>query len=168
MTDTDHNVLTGSQIHEPKGTDSASADQVFRADGGGSGDFRKVTKDMIDETVVFGLNKIYLTVTIDDISTAQSDWVVSPVAGLITNIWSIIDGAIATADADLTFELGGTLVTGSEITVATSGSAAGTVDTSAPTAANAVTAGLGIECITDGASTNTIKCTITIEITLTA
>lgn len=109
--------------------------------------------------------KVYLTVSIADISTAGSYWVVSPVAGTVTKIYSVIRGAIATADAGLSFEIGGTAITDGGITVAYSGSAAGDVDSSTPTALNTVTAGQAIECITDGASTNTIIATITLEIT---
>lgn len=34
-----HNALTGSQLHEPKGVATASSGQVYVADGGGSGDW---------------------------------------------------------------------------------------------------------------------------------
>ena len=99
-----------------------------------------------------------------DISTAQSDWIVAPHAGAITDIWTVIDGAIGTADADITLELAGTLVTGSTVTVATASSAAGDVDTATATAANTVAAGDAIEVITDGASTNTVEVCVTIII----
>ena len=110
--------------------------------------------------------KVYLFGEITDISTGSSHWIVSPVAGTITKIYSVINGAIATADAALSFELAGVAVTGGGITIAYSGSAAGDADSATPTALNAVTAGQAIEMITNGASTNTIKAKITIEITL--
>jgi hypothetical protein len=99
---------------------------------------------------------------IEDISTAQSDWVVAPHAGDIIGIWSVIDTAITVADAALTFEIGGTAVTDGGITVAFTGSAAGTVDSSTPSAANALTAGQALECITDGGSTDASKAEISI------
>lgn len=102
--------------------------------------------------------------TIEDISTGQSDWVVAPHAGDITGIWSVIDGVITGADAALSFEIGGTAVTGGGITIANAGSAAGTVDTSSPSAANTLTAGQALECITDGGSTGTVKAQISILI----
>lgn len=37
MPDVQHNTLTGSEIHEPKGADSANANEVYVADGLGSG-----------------------------------------------------------------------------------------------------------------------------------
>ncbi len=52
-------------------------------------------------------------------------------------------------------------MTNSAITVAQSGSAAGDVDTSEPTAANSVSEDGTIEMITDGASTGTQKLLVT-------
>lgn len=110
------------------------------------------------------LDQFVLVGEIPDVSTSASFWIVSPYAGTIESIHTIINGAIATADAALTFEIGGVAVTGGAITIANSGSAAGDVDSSTPTAARTVTAGQAIELITDGASTNTIKAIVTIVI----
>lgn len=109
--------------------------------------------------------KVYLTVTMADVSTASSVWVVSPVAGKFTKLYSVINGAITVADAVITTEIGGTLVTNGGLTIATSGSAAGTVDSGTPTAANTLTAGQALEIITDGGSTTTSIATFTVEIT---
>lgn len=112
------------------------------------------------------LKKVYLTTSIADISTAGQIYVVSPVAGTITKIYSVINGAIGTANAVLTPKIAGTAITSGAITVAFSGSAAGDVDSSTPTAANTITAGAAIEIETDGASSNTVEVILTIEITL--
>ena len=72
--------------------------------------------------------------------------------------------AISSANAALSFEIGGVAVGGGAITVTQSGSAAGDVDTAEPTAANDVAEGGSIEMITDGASTNTIKLVVTFVI----
>jgi len=106
-----------------------------------------------------------LTVTMADISTAGSVWVVAPHAGTIAAIYSVINGAIITVNAGITTEIAGAAVTGGAITIAFTGSAAGVVDSCTPTAANTVTAGQAIEIITDGASTNTVIATFTILIT---
>jgi hypothetical protein len=111
--------------------------------------------------------KVALTATIQDISTAGQIYVVSPFAGDITNVYTVINGAIATADATITPKISGTAVTDGAVTVAFSGSAAGDVDSATPTAANSVSAGAAIEIETDGASTNTVQCVVTLEITLT-
>lgn len=106
----------------------------------------------------------YLTVEIPDISTADQRYVYPGFRGKIKRILSVIDGTIATADADLTTKIGGTAVTGGLITVTASGSAAGDVDSATPTALNTFTATQPIEVETDGASTNAITVVVTFEL----
>ena len=110
------------------------------------------------------LNDYFLTAKITDISTAGSTFVAVPDGGKIVKILTSIKNAITTADAALTFEIGGTAMTNSAITVANSGSAAGDVDTSEPSAANRVEEGGSIEMITDGGSTGTAKLVVTFVI----
>ena len=99
------------------------------------------------------LNDYFLTAEIEDISTASSTFVAVPDGGKIVKIITALQGAISGANAAITFEIGGTAVTGGAITVAHSGSAAGDVDTATPTAANRVEEDGTIEMITDGGST---------------
>lgn len=164
MANKQHNALTGASLHEPKGVAAASADFIYAAGGSGSGTHRKVTHASMDKTSVKNVNLIYLTYEINDVSTGKSMWLACPKAGSITKIWSVLHGTIATADVDLTFEIGGTLVTNGIITIAFSGSVAGDLDNSTPSAANVLTAGQAIEIITDGQSTNSINVTLTFEI----
>ena len=110
------------------------------------------------------LNDYFLTSTIADISTASSTFVPVPDGGKVIKIFTALQGAIGTANAAITFEIGGTAITGGAITVTQSGSAAGDVDTATPTAANRVEEGGSIEMITDGASSNTIKLVVTFVI----
>ena len=110
------------------------------------------------------LNDYFLTAKITNISTAGSTFVAVPDGGKIVKILTSIKNAITTADAALSFEIGGTAMTNSAITVAQSGSAAGDVDTSSPTAANRVEEDGTIEMITDGASTGTQKLLVTFVI----
>ena len=98
------------------------------------------------------LNDYFVTAEIEDISTASSTFVPIPDGGRVIKIITALQGAITSADAAITFEIGGTAITGGAITVANSGSAAGTVDTAEPTAANRVEEDGTIEMITDGAS----------------
>ena len=93
------------------------------------------------------LNDYFLTAKITDISTAGSTFVAVPDGGRIIKIFSCIKNAITTADAGLSFELGGTAITNGGITVTQSGSAAGDVDSSEPTAANSVEEGGAIETL---------------------
>ena len=110
------------------------------------------------------LNDYFLTAEIEDISTASSTFVAVPDGGRIIKIITALQGAITSADAAITFEIGGTAVTGGAITVTQSGSAAGNVDSAEPTAANRVEEDGTIEMITDGASSNAVKLVVTFVI----
>ena len=110
------------------------------------------------------LNDYFLTSTIADISTASSTFVPVPDGGKVIKIITALQGAIGTANAAITFEIGRTAITGGAITVTQSGSAAGDIDTAEPTAANDVAEDGSIEMITDGSSSNTIKLVVTFVI----
>ena len=110
------------------------------------------------------LNDYFLTSTIADISTASSTFVPVPDGGKVIKIFTALQGAIGTANGGITFEIGGTAITGGGITVTQSGSAAGDVDTAEPTAANVVLEDGTIEMITDGASSNAVKLNVTFVI----
>ena len=110
------------------------------------------------------LNDYFLTAEIEDVSTASSTFVAVPDGGKIIKIITALQGAISGGNAAITFEIGGTAVTGGGITVAHSGSAAGDVDTAEPTAANRVEEGEAIEMITDGGSSTACECIVTFVI----
>jgi len=110
------------------------------------------------------LNDYFLHAEIADISTASSTFVPVPDSGKIIKIITALQGAISGGDAAISFEIGGTAVTGGGITVANSGSAAGDIDTAEPTAANQVEEGGSIEMITDGGSTGAKKLNVTFVI----
>lgn len=112
------------------------------------------------------LKKVYLTVDITNISSAAVVYLPSPVAGTITKITTNINGAIATADAILTGRIGSTAITGGAVTIPFSGSAAGQVNSATPTALNTVAVGNNINFTANNASTNTVRATIVVEITL--
>ena len=110
------------------------------------------------------LNDYFLHAEIADISTASSTFVPVPDSGKIIKIITSLQGAISGGNAGISFEIGGTAVTGGGITVAHSGSAAGDIDTAEPTAANDVQEGGSIEMITDGGSTGAKKLGVTFVI----
>ena len=110
------------------------------------------------------LNDYFITAEIEDISTASSTFVGIPDGGRIIKIITALQGALTSANAGISFEIGGTAVTGGGITVAYSGSAAGDVDTAEPTAANEISEDGTIEMITDGASSGTKKLNVTFVI----
>lgn len=104
-------------------------------------------------------NAVSLNFYIADVSTAGQIYVPisGDLSGEVVEIRTALNGAIATADAVLTPKIGGTAMTNGAITIANAGSAAGDVDVSRPTGANAVAPGDAIEIETNGASTNTVE-----------
>lgn len=88
-----------------------------------------------------GANKVVLQIPVATLVGTGVYRVVSPVAGNITKIWSVIDGVLTVGNATLTGKIGATAITSGEITITQEGSAAGDVDSATPSALNTVTAG---------------------------
>jgi hypothetical protein len=87
-----------------------------------------------------------------------------PASGKVVEIFSTLHGAITVADAAITCSIGATEITGGGLTIATSGSAAGDVDRSYPTGANAVLEGEYLKATSDGGSTDAARLTVTFVI----
>ena len=149
---TEHASISDPNIHEPKGVSTANAGEVYVGNGTASGAMKA------------NCTGYAISIRIPDVSTADTVYAPVPFAGKITRIMSSIDAAITGADAGLTFTIGGVAITDSAITVTQSGSAAGDVDSSTPSAANTVAAGDYISCITDGASSTASVCDIVLFI----
>lgn len=109
---------------------------------------------LIDATPVTAtnteLNEYVLSRTVADVSAEASYYVVAPHAGTISKIYTVVDGAVLTADVTVTAKIATVGVTNGVVTVTQSGSAAGDVDVATPTAANTVTAGQAIELVVTG------------------
>lgn len=152
-----HKNITGSDNHEPKGIESASADQVYMADGAGSGSWQSITATSVPA---------YLTTRFNDISAASSAWAVSPIAGTVTAVYVVLHSGITVANSIVTGKIAGTPIGGLSITITQSGSAAGSTfsDTSV-SGSNTVTAGQAIEIVSDGGSTTTAIADVTIVVT---
>lgn len=164
-----HSALTGSDLHEPKGVAAATSGQVYAANGAGSGTWKKVTSSEIDSTIK-NINKGVISGFIPDISSGTANqnrtYIVLPYNCTVVKVHTVIAGANATADNTLTVRNNAGTSMGT-ITVAFSGSAAGDVDTLTPGSNNTFTAGEKILIESDGAGTNTVPCTVTIEFTYT-
>ena len=91
-----------------------------------------------------------LHVDIADLSADAAYHVVSPWAADIAAIHSVINGAVGTADVTVTASTGGVNVTNGALTIATAASAAGDIDSAAPTALNSVAAGAAIKLTVAG------------------
>lgn len=147
-----HKDIGEADLHEPKGASTASVDTVYVSNGAGSGTWAQAPY------------KAFLNVTISDLSTADTVYLPSPVAGTISKIYSVIKNSITTGDSTISFLIGATPVTNGDILVEYTGSAAGDIDSSTPSAANVLAVGDLISISTDGASNTTCQCNIIIVV----
>ena len=67
-----HSTLTGVELHECKGADSASANTVRVSDGSGSGTWQKITIDNINTSSVKNLNSQWDSFVIKSITDPNS------------------------------------------------------------------------------------------------
>lgn len=158
MANVAHSTLTGADLHEPKGVETAGAGTAYLADGVGSGTWSSPLANLNNS------NLVVLSTRITDISTAASVFTVSPLAGDIVDIYVVLHGTIATANSIVTAEINGIPMSSLSITCTAAGSVAGSVFTGSPTGANAITAGGAIEIITDGASSNTVAADVIVVV----
>ena len=162
MANVAHSGLTAANLHEPKGAATATANQVYVADGAASGAWT---------TAHGGVNQYVFTVTIADASSATATsnraYIVFPFACTVTLIYTVILGAIGTADNVLTCanHAGSSMGT---ITNAFSGSAAGDVDTLTPASNNTFALGERMSIISDNAGKNVVPTEVSILVTRTA
>lgn len=110
------------------------------------------------------LSEILLNAVIQDVSSSGQVYVVAPVAGTVTTVYSVLGGAITLGDATLTVKDGDGNEMG-DITIANSSSAAGDKDSLTPTANNVVAAAEVIEIETDGGSTDAQQVDVTVVLT---
>lgn len=166
MADIQHSTLTSSQVHEPKhistsGTSDAGKVITPSSTTAGTSELRKLTDLEITN------KKEYLTIYMADVSTASSSYMIAPFNGTIDKVWSVLSGAIATADSAITLYINTTAVTHPAFTIAFTGSAAGDIDSTVPTALRTFTEGQYLRVATDGASANTVPVTFTFVCTRT-
>ena len=160
----EHNTLSGSSLHEPKGIDSAGTSDAGKvltpsSTSAGTGELRNLVESEIDTKIA------YITARFDDVSTAGDIYIPMNFAGSIDYISSVIDGALGTGDVTLTCKINGTAITSGAITITQASSAAGDVDSATPTALNNITSGQYIQVTSDGASTNTVAAWLMFTIT---
>ena len=154
----EHSNLTGTDLHECKGASTAAANTLLQANGSGAATFVDVL------STLKASNRIALTTRFEDISTAASVFIASPMAGSIVGIYVTLQAGITTADAVVTAEINGVAVSGLSITITQAGSVAGSTFSGTPSGNNSVAAGQAIEIITDGASSTTAVAYVTILI----
>lgn len=142
MANIEHSAISDPDIHEPKGISSASAGEIYVADGAASGNWSPVTD-------------IYQC-KLDNVSAVETTYVPIAFAGTVVRVTTVLGDAISTGDATVTAKnsAGSTMAT---LTIANSGSAAGDVDTATPSTNNTVTDNDYITLESDGGSTNTAE-----------
>lgn len=161
-----HATLTGASLHEPKGVASATANTVYVADGAGSGTWQTLTSSSINTSSILNVNKYKHSVQMEDISTADFILVPVPSAATLTKATTILNNAITTADATLTFTNSTGPSTLGTSTITQAGSAEGSTFIFTPSANNSFTAGAYLKIATDGGSDTATKATIFLEWTL--
>ena len=156
--------ITASGYFDDFATAIQSNDLMYAQGSDANGWFVLTNTSGVITSTAAGESATYLTARITDVSTAETVWTPCPVAGVITKIYSVIAGTIATAPAVLTTSIGGVGITDGVISITDSGSAAGDVDVVTPTALNVVAVGDALSVVTSGASTNAIQCEVLYEI----
>jgi hypothetical protein len=96
------------------------------------------------------MNQRSLHLDIADGSAEATYYLVSPFAGTISKIYTVIDDVVSTANITVTGRIGITAITNGVVTIATASSAPGDVDEATPTAANAITAGAAMNFVVTG------------------
>ena len=135
MANVTHSSLTGADLHEPKGVETANSEDVYVADGSGSGSWKGQT--------------LLLNKKITDISGSFDRYIPLPVACRVVHITTAISAAISGSDLVLTFKNAAAASMGT-VTVTQSGSAAGDIDTLTPSSNNTFAVNTAIEIEGDG------------------
>ena len=103
---------------------------------------------------------------IDDISAGNVAYVVSPYAGTLSKVYTVIHGAITVASETLTANVNGGSDVTNQITIDQASSAAGIIDSCDPGDNKTVAVGNYIKLTSAGASTGPCKATVIFVITL--
>ncbi|HVI04117.1 MAG TPA: hypothetical protein VM869_35745 [Enhygromyxa sp.] len=112
-----------------------------------------------------GANRKTVNMRVDLNSTNVYRYVnVSGNSETIEGIGSVITGALADGDATITATINGVAVTNGVVTIAESGSAAGTVDSATPTAANVIANGAKLELTIGGPNTAAEFADVSVEL----
>lgn len=117
-----------------------------------------------DIEAIQATSQVVLSGTIADLEGTGVTRFVAPVAGTITAAYTVINGALTTGNATVTLAIGATPVTNGVITITQSDSAAGDIDTCAPTAARTVAAGNLITATVGGTNDATVSAELFIVI----
>lgn len=161
-----HADLTGAELHEPKGVATAAADNLYVADGAGTGAWQKITLGSLDLTSVQSPNTYRLTGIIEDVSTPSFILIPVPVTSTFVSARLVLHNAITVADSAVSFTRNDGSSFGSAVTVAFTGSAEGTGFDFAATLNQTITGPGYIKIATDGGSTTVSPLYVTVTLTV--
>jgi hypothetical protein len=153
----EHKDITDPHIHEIKGASTATLGEIPVADGSGGHSWENLDEQYIKN------RRVFLSAVIEDVSAADTVWVVAPGDGEINRVWCVLDTAITVADATISFEINSVAVSGANLVLNFATSGAGYVKKATATANNTATADTAIKISTDGGSTTASKGTVFIE-----
>lgn len=144
-----YRVRTGDKLLVKTNTSGLSFSGTFRNDG--------------SNVYIDWDNTLFFETQMADVSAANTTWFTVPPAGVITKVYGTQWSAITSANAAVTFSIGGTAITGGSFNVLTSGSA-GSVYSAIPTAANVTDGSTPVEAVSDGASSTAAIMTLGFKI----
>jgi hypothetical protein len=159
-----HKDITDPNLHEPKGVAAASASTVYEANGAGTGNWVKIHTGNINTGSIKNVNKLWLTTSLADVSTASSALVPVNFAGSLVSVRGVLGGAITAADSVLTVRKNGAGSLGTS-TVLYTASAKGDGYTTT-IAGNTLVSGDYIEIATDGASSTAARMDFILEFSM--
>jgi len=102
-----HSDLTGSELHECKGTDVASANTVKIANGAGSAVWSKITLDNINQASIKNINKTSLFI---NCSTPDSLYIPVEQTKILTNVAGVLNSTITGGQVDIILKKNGTTI----------------------------------------------------------
>lgn len=156
-----HRDLTGASLHEPKGAETAALNEVYHADGLGSGSWEDAL------TRVNNLNEFVLTGLIDDVSTASSNvYIVIPRACNLVKVSYVLYGTLTGTASVISIYKNG-ILQADTLTINTGTSGAGVTGSLTLSPAYGFTEGQTLELRSDGGATNTVKANFTLKFTAT-
>jgi hypothetical protein len=159
----DHRDLTGADLHEPKGADTASANSVYVADGSGSGTWAQVGATSIDPSSVKNLNREQMFGAYIDIGTAGSRYLAFAKSCTIVKVLVVVQSATGGSATILTFRNAAGSSMGT-VTVPSS-AAPGDVFSLVPVANNSFVADTRLQVDSDGGTSTNTNVQFTFELT---
>lgn len=112
--------------------------------------------------------KAYVQITATSLVGTTVYSVICPYAGTVTDIKSVLQGALTTGNATLTAKINATAITTGVLTITQAASAAGDIDSCTPSAARTVAAGDLLSWTVGGTNDAVVGATGYFEITRTA